>query len=127
MQTNLLNTLEGLSLTCHFIAQNAHFRTATDDANTHIVTLEFTHSTIQNWRHDLTQDLDTTYKQIEAENTKILNALQDYMKSRGNEYSKIQVTDTKRQIFLIQDTSCQDIILVHFTDSGIHIIHTFQN
>ena len=126
MQTNLLNTLQGLSLTHYFIAQNAHFRTATDDANTHVVTLEFTHSTIENIEQDLAQDLDTTFNNIESENTRILNALQDYLKS-GKNYSEIQVTDTKRQIILIQDTSCQDIILVNFTDSGIHIIHTFQN
>lgn len=126
MQTNLLNTLKGLSLTHYFIAQNAHFRTATDDAHTHMVTLEFTHSTIQNLTQDLAQDLDTTFNNVETENTRILNALQDYMKS-GKTYSEIQVTDTKRQIFLIQDTSCQDIMLVNFTDQGIHIIHTFQD
>lgn len=126
MQTNLLNTLKGLSLTHYFIAQDAHLRTATDDAHTYMVTLEFTHSTIQNIKQDLAKDLDTTFENLATENTRILNALQDYMKAWGNNCSEIQVTDTKRQIFLIQDTSCQDIMLVHFTDSGIHIIHTFQ-
>lgn len=126
MQTNLLNTLEGLSLTHYFIAQNAHLRTATDDAHTHMVTLEFNHSTIQDIKQDLVQDLDTIWENLATENTRILNALQDYMKSRGNTCSEIQVTDTKRNIILIQDISCQDIMLVHFTDSGIHIIHTFQ-
>lgn len=105
-----------------FIAQFLTIRTASDDAYTEILTLEFNHQT----REDLLNDetYEKTNNSVDQEISGIISTLKRYMRDT---YGADSVNTIKAdQATILENKKFQSTMLITYTDAALHIVHTYQ-